>query len=94
MCPIRWLQYPTDADKNALARATGLRRMQVANWFINARVRVWRPAIFAMSRELEANKTTTTTTNAAQAARGAAGRSRSRGAAAAAAVRAEGEAQA
>ena len=29
-------QYPTDADKNALARRTGLKRMQVSNWFINA----------------------------------------------------------
>ena len=29
-------QYPTDADKNALAKRTGLKRMQVSNWFINA----------------------------------------------------------
>ncbi len=35
------VQYPTDAEKKALAKSTGLKRMQVSNWFINARVRIW-----------------------------------------------------
>ncbi|KAI4382313.1 hypothetical protein MLD38_008292 [Melastoma candidum] len=37
--------YPTDADKHILARQTGLSRNQVSNWFINARVRVWKPMV-------------------------------------------------
>lgn len=37
--------YPTDADKHMLATQTGLSRNQVSNWFINARVRVWKPMV-------------------------------------------------
>ncbi|XP_010262878.1 PREDICTED: BEL1-like homeodomain protein 4 [Nelumbo nucifera] len=37
--------YPTDADKLMLATQTGLTRNQVSNWFINARVRVWKPMV-------------------------------------------------
>ncbi|PKA52482.1 BEL1-like homeodomain protein 9 [Apostasia shenzhenica] len=37
--------YPTDADKQMLAKQTGLSRNQVSNWFINARVRVWKPMV-------------------------------------------------
>ncbi|KAK4255123.1 hypothetical protein QN277_008160 [Acacia crassicarpa] len=37
--------YPTDADKHMLAARTGLTRNQVSNWFINARVRVWKPMV-------------------------------------------------
>ncbi|BBN20333.1 protein MpBELL1 [Marchantia polymorpha subsp. ruderalis] len=40
--------YPKDVDKESLASATGLTRSQVSNWFINARVRVWKPMIEAM----------------------------------------------
>uniref|UniRef100_M8AU03 BEL1-like homeodomain protein 4 n=1 Tax=Aegilops tauschii TaxID=37682 RepID=M8AU03_AEGTA len=35
--------YPSDVDKHILARQTGLSRSQVSNWFINARVRLWKP---------------------------------------------------
>jgi len=52
--------YPSDADKKALAKATGLKRMQVSNWFINARVRIWRPAILAMSKELDKGRSAAT----------------------------------
>ncbi|RLN40139.1 BEL1-like homeodomain protein 4 [Panicum miliaceum] len=49
--------YPSDADKHVLARQTGLSRNQVSNWFINARVRLWKPMIEEMyqqeCRELE-----------------------------------------
>mmetsp|Transcript_24819 Transcript_24819/g.47063 ORF Transcript_24819/g.47063 Transcript_24819/m.47063 type:complete len:625 (+) Transcript_24819:2-1876(+) len=38
--------YPSNADKQKLSRATQLTRTQVSNWFINARVRLWRPLIF------------------------------------------------
>ncbi|KAM0055377.1 putative transcription factor Homeodomain-TALE-BEL family [Helianthus debilis subsp. tardiflorus] len=37
--------YPSDADKHLLARQTGLSRNQVSNWFINARVRLWKPMV-------------------------------------------------
>ncbi|GAB4856810.1 BEL1-like homeodomain protein [Ancistrocladus abbreviatus] len=37
--------YPTDTDKLMLARQTGLSRSQVSNWFINARVRLWKPMV-------------------------------------------------
>lgn len=47
--------YPTDEDKKELAKQTGLKRSQVSNWFINARVRIWRPAIFSLCHEIEAH---------------------------------------
>ncbi|XP_031485415.1 BEL1-like homeodomain protein 6 [Nymphaea colorata] len=37
--------YPTDTDKQILAKQTGLTRNQVSNWFINARVRLWKPLV-------------------------------------------------
>ncbi|KAK9168739.1 hypothetical protein Syun_000879 [Stephania yunnanensis] len=40
--------YPTDTDKHMLANQTGLSRNQVSNWFINARVRVWKPMVEEM----------------------------------------------
>ncbi|KAK6939423.1 Homeobox KN domain [Dillenia turbinata] len=40
--------YPKDSEKMMLARQTGLTRGQVANWFINARVRLWKPMIEEM----------------------------------------------
>ncbi|KAG7034383.1 BEL1-like homeodomain protein 4, partial [Cucurbita argyrosperma subsp. argyrosperma] len=40
--------YPSDADKLLLARQTGLSRNQVSNWFINARVRLWKPMVEEM----------------------------------------------
>lgn len=43
--------YPTDADKHILAKQTGLTRSQVSNWFINARVRLWKPMVEEMYME-------------------------------------------
>ncbi|CAL9145879.1 homeobox protein BEL1 homolog [Musa acuminata AAA Group] len=43
--------YPNDADKHILARQTGLSRGQVSNWFINARVRLWKPMVEEMYLE-------------------------------------------
>ncbi|MCD9560590.1 hypothetical protein HAX54_019307 [Datura stramonium] len=43
--------YPSDADKHLLARQTGLSRNQVANWFINARVRLWKPMVEDMYQQ-------------------------------------------
>ncbi|XP_008796900.2 homeobox protein BEL1 homolog [Phoenix dactylifera] len=43
--------YPTDVDKHILARQTGLSRSQVSNWFINARVRLWKPMVEEMYME-------------------------------------------
>ncbi|KAK1438962.1 hypothetical protein QVD17_04775 [Tagetes erecta] len=40
--------YPSDADKHLLSRQTGLSRNQVSNWFINARVRLWKPMVEEM----------------------------------------------
>ena len=52
-----WLQenfanpYPTKSQKLALVEATGLEMKQINQWFINARVRVWRPAVQMMMDE-------------------------------------------
>ncbi|XP_068651414.1 BEL1-like homeodomain protein 11 [Aristolochia californica] len=43
--------YPNDSEKLMLASQTGLTRNQVSNWFINARVRLWKPMIEEMYRE-------------------------------------------
>ncbi|KAG0498042.1 hypothetical protein HPP92_002733 [Vanilla planifolia] len=43
--------YPSDVDKLILARQTGLSRGQVSNWFINARVRLWKPMVEEMYLE-------------------------------------------
>lgn len=43
--------YPKEDEKNRLAVATGLRASQVSNWFINARVRIWRPVVLQMFEE-------------------------------------------
>lgn len=43
--------YPKDNEKIMLARQTGLSRSQVANWFINARVRLWKPMIEEMYKD-------------------------------------------
>ncbi|KAI9125243.1 hypothetical protein K1719_003859 [Acacia pycnantha] len=36
--------YPTDPDKIALAKSTGLDQKQINNWFINQRKRHWKPS--------------------------------------------------
>ncbi|XP_048444211.1 BEL1-like homeodomain protein 11 [Pyrus x bretschneideri] len=43
--------YPNDNEKLLLASQTGLSKNQVANWFINARVRLWKPMIEEMYKE-------------------------------------------
>ncbi|KAI0511301.1 hypothetical protein KFK09_011926 [Dendrobium nobile] len=43
--------YPSDNEKLLLASQTGLKRNQISNWFINARVRLWKPMIEEMYRE-------------------------------------------
>ncbi|KAL8150424.1 hypothetical protein V2J09_020232 [Rumex salicifolius] len=43
--------YPSDVDKHILSRETGLSRSQVSNWFINARVRLWKPMVEEMYLE-------------------------------------------
>ncbi|XP_022953281.1 BEL1-like homeodomain protein 7 [Cucurbita moschata] len=43
--------YPKDSEKLKLSRQTGLTRNQVANWFINARVRLWKPMVEEMYKE-------------------------------------------
>ncbi|KAK3156401.1 hypothetical protein QOZ80_2AG0106810 [Eleusine coracana subsp. coracana] len=45
--------YPDDHEKNMLAARSGLSRNQVSNWFINARVRIWKPMIEEMYRDLK-----------------------------------------
>ncbi|XWS21020.1 hypothetical protein CRYUN_Cryun30bG0019100 [Craigia yunnanensis] len=43
--------YPTDSEKLMLASQTGLTKNQVSNWFINARVQLWKPMIEEMYKE-------------------------------------------
>ncbi|XP_022750420.1 BEL1-like homeodomain protein 11 [Durio zibethinus] len=43
--------YPTDSEKQMLASQTGLTKNQISNWFINARVRLWKPMIEEMYKE-------------------------------------------
>ncbi|XP_073116603.1 uncharacterized protein [Elaeis guineensis] len=45
--------YPKDNEKHLLAIKSGLTRSQVSNWFINARVRLWKPMIEEMYSELK-----------------------------------------
>ncbi|PKI59474.1 BEL1-like homeodomain protein 6 [Punica granatum] len=70
--------YPKDSDKIMLARQTGLTRSQVSNWFINARVRLWKPMVEEMYKEetgdLEMDSNSSSE-NAAKAMRGDAFRS-------------------
>ncbi|XP_057977080.1 homeobox protein BEL1 homolog [Malania oleifera] len=54
--------YPSDVDKHILARQTSLTRGQVANWFINARVRLWKPMVEGLY--LEETKDQGSSTNA------------------------------
>ncbi|XP_031487014.1 homeobox protein ATH1-like [Nymphaea colorata] len=44
--------YPKDGQKYILARQSGLTKSQVSNWFINARVRIWKPLIEEMYMEI------------------------------------------
>ncbi|OVA08466.1 Homeobox domain [Macleaya cordata] len=48
--------YPNDAEKHLLAIRSGLTRSQVSNWFINARVRLWKPMIEEMHAEINHRK--------------------------------------
>ncbi|KAI7981129.1 BEL1-like homeodomain protein 11 [Camellia lanceoleosa] len=43
--------YPNDSEKLMLSTQTGLTKNQVSNWFINARVRLWKPMIEEMYKE-------------------------------------------
>jgi len=45
--------YPSDAQRERLARESGMTRAQVGNWFINARVRIWRPMIVQLGLQIE-----------------------------------------
>ncbi|KAA8537678.1 hypothetical protein F0562_027332 [Nyssa sinensis] len=44
-------EYPSEADKHLLSRQTGLSKNQVSNWFINARVRLWKPMVEEMYQQ-------------------------------------------
>ncbi|RCV41485.1 hypothetical protein SETIT_9G139700v2 [Setaria italica] len=43
--------YPDDGEKLKLAVTTGLSRSQISNWFINARVRLWKPMVEEMYKD-------------------------------------------
>ncbi|XP_042469156.1 homeobox protein ATH1-like isoform X1 [Zingiber officinale] len=55
--PVDDLRYPKDNEKHLLAIKSGLTRSQVSNWFINARVRLWKPMIEDMYSELNKKRT-------------------------------------
>ncbi|CAA0821986.1 BEL1-like homeodomain protein 11 [Striga hermonthica] len=50
--------YPNDSEKLMLSTQTGLSKNQVSNWFINARVRLWKPMIEEMYKEEFAESST------------------------------------
>ncbi|XP_059633049.1 BEL1-like homeodomain protein 4 isoform X2 [Cornus florida] len=50
--------YPSEADKHLLSRQTGLSKNQVSNWFINARVRLWKPMVEEMYQQEAKDETT------------------------------------
>ncbi|GER35526.1 homeodomain-containing family protein [Striga asiatica] len=50
--------YPNESQKLMLATQTGLSKNQVSNWFINARVRLWKPMIEEMYKEEFAESST------------------------------------
>ena len=39
------MPYPVSEEKVALSFATGLKMFQINNWFVNARVRIWKPLV-------------------------------------------------
>ncbi|KAF8396473.1 hypothetical protein HHK36_018096 [Tetracentron sinense] len=49
-------RYPRYAEKHLLAIRSGLTWNQVSNWFINARVRLWKPMIEEMCSEINNRK--------------------------------------
>ncbi|EOX97922.1 hypothetical protein QUC31_015435 [Theobroma cacao] len=74
--------YPKDSDKIMLARQTGLTRSQVSNWFINARVRLWKPMVEEMYKEEFADAemdSNSSSENAVKATKGDTGTSEDRG---------------
>lgn len=48
--------YPSGEDKKLLADITGMSHVQVSNWFINCRVRTWRPMVEALAKEIEQDR--------------------------------------
>lgn len=55
--------YPSDADKYLLSRQTGLSKNQVSNWFINARVRLWKPMVEEMYQKEAKEELATSSSN-------------------------------
>jgi len=50
--------FPSDQEKLDLAELVGCSRRQVQNWFINARVRHWRPMVWRLAARIEATEGT------------------------------------
>ena len=67
-CLREWLgrhwddPYPSASDKQSMADETGLTYDQVQHWFINFRMRVWRPTLRRAKMEAEGQSTETTNT--------------------------------
>ncbi|KAL9995907.1 putative transcription factor Homeodomain-TALE-BEL family [Helianthus debilis subsp. tardiflorus] len=69
--------YPKDSEKIMLARQTGLTRSQIANWFINARVRLWKPMVEDMYKEEFGNEEVNCRSSPEQAGKASIGQSSS-----------------
>jgi len=50
--------FPSDQEKLDLAELVGCSRRQVQNWFINARVRYWRPMVWRLAARIEGSEGT------------------------------------
>ena len=48
--------FPSDQEKLDLAELVGCSRRQVQNWFINARVRYWRPMVWRLAARIEGSE--------------------------------------
>lgn len=46
--------YPTAHEFEILSRRTGLSTAQIRNWFVNARIRIWKPLVASQNSEQEA----------------------------------------
>lgn len=53
--------YPTDQEKAEMVQKTGIDVKRLNNWFVNNRIRYWKPRMEALQRQQQHRPTTTLT---------------------------------